>query len=104
MKAKRRRNNMETLFGVSEIPCDNKIRELMDGIEPGALSGVFMDNLCTAEEVGVLKEYRVLDGGVLPAIDGLWYHASQKVRCDHCRHSTKDGETTYYHSAVVGRW
>jgi hypothetical protein len=43
-----------------------------------------------------------LDGGVLPAIDGLWYHASQKVRCGHCRHITKDGERTYYHSAVTG--
>jgi hypothetical protein len=96
MKAKRRRNNMETLFGVSEIPCDNKIRELMDGIDPGALSGVFMDNLRTAEEAGALKEYRVLEGGVLLAIDGLWYHASQKVRCGHCQHSTKDGERTYY--------
>ncbi|MDR0409682.1 MAG: hypothetical protein LBH18_04720 [Spirochaetaceae bacterium] len=96
IKAKRRRNNMETLFGVSEIPCDNKIQELMDGIEPGALSGVFIDNLRTAEGVGALKEYRVLDGGVLLAIDGLWYHASQKVWCDHCQHITKDGETTYY--------
>jgi hypothetical protein len=76
MKTKRRRSNMETLFGVSEIPCDNRIRELMDGIELGALSGVFMDNLRTAEEAGVLKEYRVLDGGVLLAIDGVWYHAS----------------------------
>jgi hypothetical protein len=64
MKARWRRNNMETLFGVSEIPCDNKIRYLMDGIEPVALSGVFTDNLRTAEEAGVLKEYRVLDGGV----------------------------------------
>jgi hypothetical protein len=84
MKAKRRRSNMETLFGVSEISCDNKIRDLMDGIEPGALSGVFMDNLRTAEEAGALKEYRVLYGGVLLAIDGVWYHASQKVRCGHC--------------------
>jgi hypothetical protein len=53
---------------VSETPCDNKIRELMDGIEPDALSGVFMENLRTAAEAGVLI-----------AIDGLWYHASQKV-------------------------
>jgi hypothetical protein len=50
----------------------------------------------------VLKEYRVLDGGVLLAIDGLWYHASQEVRCGHCQHVTKDGETTYYHRAVAG--
>jgi hypothetical protein len=62
-----------------------------------------MDNLRrTAEEAGALKEYRVLDGGVLLAIDGLWRYASQKVRCGHCRHITKDGETTYYHSAAAG--
>jgi hypothetical protein len=48
----------------------------MDGIEPGALSGVFMDNLRTAEEAGVLKEYRVLNRGMLLAIDGLWCYAS----------------------------
>jgi hypothetical protein len=27
MKARRRHDNRETLFGVSEIPCDNKIRD-----------------------------------------------------------------------------
>jgi hypothetical protein len=53
MEAKRRRNNMEILFGVSEIPCDNKIRKL---------SEAFMDNLRTAERAGMLKEYRVSDG------------------------------------------
>jgi hypothetical protein len=66
------------------------------------VAGVFTDNLRTAEEAGVPEEYRVLDGGVLPAMDGLWYHASQKAGCGHCRHITKDGETTYYHSAVAG--
>ncbi|MDR3356274.1 MAG: hypothetical protein LBO04_03705 [Spirochaetaceae bacterium] len=63
MKSRRRRNNMETLFGVSEIPCDNTIRELMDGIAPEALSGVFMENLRTAEDAGALKEQRVSGGG-----------------------------------------
>jgi hypothetical protein len=99
MKTRRRGDNLGTLFGVSEIPSDNKIRELMDGIAPDALSGVFMENLRTAEEAGVLTEYRVLDGGVLIAIDGLWYQASQKVWCGHCQHITRDGETTYYHGA-----
>jgi hypothetical protein len=58
MKAKRRRNNRETLFGVSEIPCDNKIRKLTGDIEPGALPGIFMDNLRTAEGAGYLRSTR----------------------------------------------
>jgi hypothetical protein len=36
------------------------------------------------------------------ALDGLWYHGSGKVRCEHCQHITKEGKTTYYHSAVAG--
>jgi hypothetical protein len=79
MKARRRRNNRETLFGVFEIPYENRIRKLTGGIEAGALSEVFMNNLRTAEMAGALKEYRVLDGGILSATDGLWYHTSQKV-------------------------
>jgi hypothetical protein len=52
MKVRRRRDNIETLFGVSEIPCDNKIRELTGGIEPKALLGIFKDNLRTVEGAG----------------------------------------------------
>ncbi|MDR0637217.1 MAG: hypothetical protein LBF87_09105 [Treponema sp.] len=30
---------------------------------------------------------------------GVWYHASEKIHCKRSLHITKDGETTYYHSA-----
>jgi hypothetical protein len=69
---------------------------------PWFLSGISMDNPRTAEGAGVLKEYRALDSGTLLATGGVWYHASQKVRCGHCRHITKDREKTYYHSTVAG--
>jgi hypothetical protein len=68
----------------------------MDGREPEGLSGVFMENLRTAEDAGVLKEYRVLDGGVQVALEGLWYPGSEKVGCGYCPHITKEGETRYY--------
>ena len=51
---------------------------------------------------GVIDRYRVLDGGVLLALDGVWYHSSRKIHCDHCLRMTKDGVTTYYHSMVAG--
>ncbi|MDR1637956.1 MAG: hypothetical protein LBR93_11540, partial [Treponema sp.] len=37
MKERRKRNNLETLFGVTAIPSDNQIRTLPDGIEPLAM-------------------------------------------------------------------
>jgi hypothetical protein len=43
----------------------------------------------------------VLDGGVLIALDGVWYHSSEKARCGHCLHLTKNRKTTYYHSMTA---
>jgi len=102
MKERKKRNNMETLFGVTEIPSDNQIRTLLDGIEPKALGAVFNHTLQTADEAGAIKPYRVLDGGVLLALDGLWYYSSQEIHCEHCLSKSHAGETTYYHSAVAG--
>ena len=103
MQERRKRNNLETLFGVMEIPSDNQIRTLLDGIEPSALGEVFESALRIAEEAGILEQYRVLDGGVLLALDGLWYYASKEIHCGQCLHTTgKNGETTYCHSAVAG--
>jgi hypothetical protein len=102
MKERKKRNNVETLFGVTEIPSDNQIRTLLDGIEPGTLGEVFGQTLRTADEAGVIQPYRVLDGGVLLALDGLWYYSSQEVHCEHCLHQTHGDEKTYYHSAVAG--
>jgi hypothetical protein len=103
MKERRKRSNLETLLGVMEIPSDNQIRTLLDGIEPSVLGGVFERNLLRAEEAGLLEGYRVLDGGMLLALDGLWHYSSRKIHCERCLHATsKSGETTYYHSAVAG--
>ena len=49
-----------------------------------------------------VEGYRVLDGGVLTALDGVWYHASENIRCGRCLHTTKDEVTTYYHAAPAG--
>ncbi|MDR0409311.1 MAG: hypothetical protein LBH18_02810 [Spirochaetaceae bacterium] len=54
MKAKWQRGNTETLFGVSKIPHDNKIPELMNGTDTGILSEVLMDKLRTYGWDGVL--------------------------------------------------
>jgi hypothetical protein len=101
MAEKKKRNNMETLFGVVKIPSDNQIRTLIDGIEPGEIGKTFNETLKRAEGHGVIDQYRVLDGGVLAALDGVWYHSSEKVSCKRCLHKEKEGVTTYYHSILA---
>ena len=41
MQHKRRRCNLQTIFGVHEIPSDTQMREILDGVEPEAIRGVF---------------------------------------------------------------
>jgi hypothetical protein len=66
----------------------------MDQIPPEQFSGIFTTTLEIAGGAGLLEGYRVLDGGVLIALDGAWYHASEKIHCPRCLHMTKGGVTT----------
>ena len=102
MKERRKRSNMETLLGVANIPSDNQIRTLLDEIEPESLGAVFGQTLLAADEAGAIEPYRVLDGGVLLALDGVWYFSSREIHCEHCLYITREGTTMYYHSAVTG--
>ena len=102
MKDKWKRSNLETMMGVKEIPSNVQITTLLDGINPDCLSGVFNENLLVLDRWGGLKDYRCLSGGVLIALDGVWYHSSEQIQCPHCLHKTKDSVTTYFHSALAG--
>jgi hypothetical protein len=102
MKQKFKRNNLETIMRVKEIPSNVQITTLLDEINPDFISGVFNENLLLLHRWGGLQDYRCLEGGVLIALDGLWYHSSEQIHCPHCLHKTKDSVTTYYHSALAG--
>ena len=101
MERKRKRSNMEALFGVENIPCSDQMTNIVDGIESGQLGAVFDQVHQIAAEQGIIDQYRVLDGGVLIPLDGTWTFASEKIHCKHCLSITsKKGKTVYYHSML----
>ena len=102
MQKQRKRSNMESIFGVRKIPSDTQIRTLLDRIAPDTFGGLFNETLQRADAYKVVDRYRVLDGGVLIALDGVWYHSSQKIHCKRCLHKSKDGVTMYYHTILAG--
>ena len=107
LQEREKRDNVQSLFDVHGIPSDNHIRNIVDGIEPCAISPVFNETLQVAQRSGVVNEYRVLDGGVLLALDGLWYFNSENISCPHCltkKTKDKEGEerTVNYHAAIAG--
>jgi hypothetical protein len=84
MEEEEKRDNAQSLFEAPGIPSDNQIRNTVGGIEPPWISGVFNETLKGAQQSGVMDEYRVSGGGVLPAIDGVWYFSSGKINRAHC--------------------
>jgi hypothetical protein len=106
MKRRCQRSNLETLFGVREIPSSDQIKNIVDGIEPAEMEGIFDDGIQEAKRQGVYSQYRVLDGEIPVTHDGTWYFSSNEVYCEHClrqRQKTKGGEeqTLYYHDVVA---
>jgi hypothetical protein len=95
------RKNAGNILGVKEIPCGNQTTRLLDEAEPEGFDENFKTGIRQAEEYGVLDQYRVLDGGVLVAVDGVWFQTSEKVHCGHCLHITSKGKTRYYHSMAA---
>ena len=92
LQDREKRDNVQSLFDVKGVPSDNQIRNIVDEIEPSALKAVFNQTLKEAQRSGVIDEYRILDGGVLIAIDGVWYFSSENINCHDKRMNTFPNE------------
>jgi len=97
----RGRSNANTLFGMTKIPSDNHIRQMLDGAPTDHFDGVFAEIVRNVDASGGLKSMRRLGGRVLIALDGSEHFCSRKIHCPHCStRKRSDGETEYFHSFV----
>lgn len=96
------RSNAQTLFGVHQIPSDNHIRDLLDGISPTVMYPVFDDILQLLQATEQLSSFRSFADNLLMPLDGTEYFSSTKIHCAHCSTRVlKSGETHYFHSVVT---
>ncbi len=101
LEGRRGRSNCQSLFAMEKIPTDNHIRDMLDGVAPEALFGVFARPLEALEAGGGLAGFRRLGGHVPIALDGTQYHRSRKISCAKCsRRTRKDGAIEYHHQMV----
>lgn len=97
----RGRSNAQTLFGMTQIPCDNHIRQMLDGAPPKHFDGLFADIVRDVDARGGFKSMRCLDDRLLIALDGSEHFRSRKISCPHCSTRRRsDGETEFFHSFV----
>ena len=95
-------NNVQTLLGVAQIPCDNQVRTLLDPIAPSRLDPVFLEVFERLEQHHMLAHFRSLDHQLLVALEGTHYFSSQAMHCRNClTRQLSNGHTLYYHAAIT---
>ena len=80
----RTRSNAHTLFGLARIPCDNHIRQLLDGVPTAHFDDEFHAIAADLDAHGALASMRRLDGRLLVALDGTEFFRSRSIHCPHC--------------------
>ncbi len=95
-------HNMETLYGVSQIPSDTQMRQVIDNLSPDDFGPSFKDLFTRLQRGKVLDEYKFIDDHYLVSIDGTGLFSSNEISCDCCMEkvSRKDGTRTFYHQML----
>ncbi len=98
-KEKAKLKNLKTIYHLDTVPCDTRMREMLDGVAPDALSPVYTTLFRQAQRGKVLEPFVFLDDCYLLSCDGTQYFSSSTIHCPSClekRHS-KTGNITYSH-------
>src|SRR5260370_27076138 len=96
------RSNCQTLFGMTRIPSDNHVRDMLDPVEPECFYAHFPHALEVLEAGDGLTAFRRLGHHVLIAFDGTEYYRSAKLHCPCCSTRKRSGGTPeYFHTLVA---
>jgi hypothetical protein len=109
MQQKRRRCNLQTIFGVSEVPSDTQMREILDGVEPESIRGVFPQLWEKVRRAGWGGRFTTTLPSGQPqgtyytvALDGSEYFRSRKIQCPHCLRQPDPKGRVHYSHLIVG--
>ena len=96
------KSNAHSLFGVHQMPSDNHIRDLLDGVAPEQVFPMFEEILQRLDEQGQLDGLRSVSETLLIAMDGTEYFSSTQIHCPQCSTRTlRSGDIQYFHSVVT---
>jgi hypothetical protein len=93
--------NLQALFGIKKIPCDTRMREILDDVHPSHLRPAFSDLFRHLQRGKHLERFVYFQGLYLLASDGTTHHSSDKIHCKHCLCKRScNGVVSYYHQML----
>ena len=108
MKQRRGRCNLETIFGVHEVPSDTQMREILDGVPLELLRQVLPELFEKVRRVGWGKDFKSTvpsgfhQGDYYTAmLDGSDYFHATNVQCPGCLQRTDTGGEVHFRHTVV---
>jgi hypothetical protein len=108
MKQRRGRCNLETLFGVHEVPSDTQMREILDRVPPELLRPLLPMLFEKVRRAGWAKEFQspVPSGShqgeyYTAMLDGSDYFHSTNVQCPGCLQRTDTSGQVHFRHTVV---
>ena len=93
--------NLKTIYGMSTIPCDTSMREILDPVNPGHLRQLYKDAFRPLQRGKVLEKMVFMEDGYLLNLDGTGYFSSNNRYSSAClERKSRNGEITYHLQAV----
>ena len=97
----RAEGNLHTISGIERVPCDTRMREILDPVSPKWLRPVFTSVFRQLQRGKALEAMAFLDGHYLLALDGTGYFSSQTIHWASCLHKVhRNGSVTYTHQML----
>ena len=94
-------HNLKTLYGVEQAPCDTRLRERLDEVEPSLLQRAYKSGFRALQRGKALPLFEFSDGYYLIAIDGTGLFHSSSIHCENCRiKQHRDGRVSYNHQML----
>jgi hypothetical protein len=94
-------SNLGSVFGITRVPTDSQLRQILDDVDPSSLRPCFTDLFRQVQRGNALEAFRFLDDHYLLSFDGSEYFSSQEIHCPHCQvKQHRNGTVTYYHQML----
>ncbi len=89
--------NLRTVYGLTNIPCDSQMRAILDGVELAFLRAAFRSVFRHLQRGKKLESMTLLDDHYLVSGDGTGFYSSSKVSSPYCLKKThRNGVEMYY--------
>lgn len=94
-------SNLQRLYHIENVPCDSRLRELLDPIPPDTLRPCFSDIFRQLQRGKALEPFAFYEGHYLIATDGVQFFSSKAIHCPQCLTTVhRDGSVTSKHQML----